>query len=502
VFWLALGSFLALGEVAPVIDRSDGYLLQENRALRGHVAQEDVEKGIWSFEQLVEAGSRLFVVQFTPSDGVGRPKATGSPIPTNRSATSGSGFLRSAGPDANSCVSCHNRPTVGGAGDFTANTFKANAEGRVSGLTINPRFSRERGTPALQGAGFVELVAREMTGELERLREKGIRRAKADGERVSVDLIAKGVGFGELRISADGVVDYGGVEGVDDDLIIKPFGQNGDTVSLREFTIDASNLHHGMQAEERYGFDATGNDDFDGDGVSIELTRGDVTALVAFQASLGVPGEVIPADPGDTAAARRGRVLFEASKCASCHISHLPLESSDFADLAGADTELTVDLLEHCRAPLPDFDSEGRRWVGVYSDFKRHIIYDEELPHYGNEVVAGSARSGDGFLTTRLWCVGNTAPYGHRGDITTIDGAIRKHGGEAASARREYERMSEAERTDVIAFLRSLQILPAGSARVVRAPRLEELPYATEECEEGKESVMPRSNRRPLFTPR
>ena len=86
------------------------------------------------------------------------------------------------------------------------------------------------------------------------------------------------------------------VKGVDIDLVIKPFHQSGVVVSLREFTVNAFNHHHGMQAEERFDLNLnTGfKTDFDGDGVERELTIGDITAATIFQAAMGVPIQVLP----------------------------------------------------------------------------------------------------------------------------------------------------------------------------------------------------------------
>lgn len=76
-------------------------------------------------------------------------------------------------------------------------------------------------------------------------------------------------------------------------LIISPWHQAGNVVSVREFSNNAFNHHHGIQPTERFGRD----DDLDGDGITNEMTQADVTAVSLYQAAIEVPGRVIPRDP-------------------------------------------------------------------------------------------------------------------------------------------------------------------------------------------------------------
>ena len=141
-----------------------------------------------------------------------------------------------------------------------------------------------------------------------------------------MSLKSKGVDYGTLRVSKTGVFDTSRVEGVDADLVIRPFHQKGVVVSLREFTNNALNHHHGMQSAERFAGDA------DGDGIANEVLDGDVTSLVLFQASLPVPGRVWPGDAKARAAAEKGEKLFDTIGCASCHAPNLELASAIFAE--------------------------------------------------------------------------------------------------------------------------------------------------------------------------
>jgi len=77
---------------------------------------------------------------------------------------------------------------------------------------------------------------------------------------------------------------------------------------------------------------------------------------------------------------------------------------------------------------------------------------------FGNELLAQRFVERNVFMTTELWGLESTAPYGHRNDMTTIDEAIRAHGGEARASRDAYIAVEEADRSALIAFLRTLVI--------------------------------------------
>ena len=77
-----------------------------------------------------------------------------------------------------------------------------------------------------------------------------------------------------------------------------------------------------MQATERFGIGT----DPDGDGIVNELTTADITACTLFQATLPVPGRVIPQDPALRGAVGEGGRLFQRVGCATCHVPALPLD--------------------------------------------------------------------------------------------------------------------------------------------------------------------------------
>src|SRR5207244_2719306 len=104
--------------------------------------------------------------------------------------------------------------------------------------------------------------------------------------------------------------------------------QKGVVVSVRQFTVNAYNHHHGMQASERFG-DAV---DFDRDGAKDELTRGDITAATLFQVAMEIPGRVIPRNPVIEQAVKDGEQLFTKVGCANCHIPALTLNNPSYSE--------------------------------------------------------------------------------------------------------------------------------------------------------------------------
>jgi cytochrome c peroxidase len=68
------------------------------------------------------------------------------------------------------------------------------------------------------------------------------------------------------------------------------------------------------------------------------------------------------------------------------------------------------------------------------------------------------------FLTRKLWGVANEPPYFHHGKFTTLREAVLAHGGEAAGVRARFLALLPAEQDAIIKFLKTLQVLPPGTA--------------------------------------
>ena len=469
-FATVLLAFIVCGATALTQETSIGREVSVPRHLQ------DGEEFTLSAKSLVEHGRALFTAVWTSQEGGGRPltKGTGNPVtdPTSPLLFPRN-FNRISAPDANSCAGCHNDPAPGGAGDIVANVFVLAQTLDPVNPSVSGEFSNERNTLGMNGAGLIEMLAREMSAELIATRNAAVEEAKRTGAPATRKLLAKGVSFGLITARPDGSVDTASVAGVNPDLIIRPFHQKGVVVSLREFSNNAFNHHHGMQSVERFG-----SGDPDADGVASELTAGDITAVAVWQAALNIPGQIIPSDPALARAIIRGERTFGRVGCAECHVPELELSSGVYSEpnpfnpvgnLRVQDVlhPFTFDLATDGPLPRPERAPDGRVFVRAFTDLKRHDLCDEELDHYCNEKIVQAGVSTRQFLTRKLWDAGNTAPYGHHGDLTMLTEAIYWHGGEARRSRNGFFALSDHDRAEVIEFLKSLQILPEGTPGLV-----------------------------------
>ena len=476
--------FLLISLIAPASQAQDNPCpagLPERPALSRHIEQSDILDGTLGFDEVLAHGEELFTVLFNVCDGQGRPATTGGVVGREPDEPA---FSRVSAPDSNSCVGCHIQPRIGGGGEFGLNVFllAQHADPVLESTSLS--MSNHRNPLGMFGAGPIEMLAREMSTDLQALREEAAARAREQGDAVTVELVTKGVGFGALTIEADGTQDSSRIEGVDHDLVIKPFHQAGTKISLRQFSANAMNQHHGMQAEERFDLNPDIMDpDFDRDGMQRELTIGDITAITLFQAALATPGRVLPEDAELRDAAIRGEQVFESIGCTGCHIPELPLESRFFSDpnpfnpantMTDMSQTVRFDMTLQGQQPRLERSGEGAI-VRAFTDLKRHSLCDppeqaDAIRFFCNEVLLDSRPDQDGrsgvefFLTRKLWDAGSSPPYGHRGDLTTLSEAILMHGGEARATRDAFTEQSFADQRAVVEFLLSLQILPEGQA--------------------------------------
>jgi cytochrome c peroxidase len=485
------------------------------------------EEYVIPLQELLEYGKRLFNANWTIQEGAGRPltKGSGRPLadPT-RPLVFPHNFNRISAPDANSCAGCHNSPfgMTGGNGDIVANVFVLGQ--RFDFATFDPNDARptrgshdERGklvdinsiannrsSPGMFGSGYIEMLARQMTAELQAIRD-----TMRPGD--SKALVTKGISFGTLSRRADGSWDSAKVEGLPypstytdyghlpPTLLILPFHQAGAVVSLRHFTNTALNHHHGIQSEERFGVSARHNtaehfraDHEDGDDIRIELTRADVTALAVFQATMPVPGRVIPRDPEIEAAVENGERVFTQTGCSSCHVMELPLDRDGwlysepnpynfFGNLRMGQAQTYILNLNRSDLPQPRLQAHnGVTMVPAFTDLKLHDITSGpddpnrepvdmqrargmDLHFAVDEFFAGNGK----FITRKLWGVASKPNFFHHGKFTTMREAVLAHAGEAQSSTDRFNALSEYDKDSLIEFLKTLQVLPPGTESLI-----------------------------------
>lgn len=161
----------------------------------------------------------------------------------------------------------------------------------------------------------------------------------------------------------------------------------------------------------------------------VEVPRKMFDLVVFYARNLAVPAQRNPADPSIL----RGQALFTSAGCSSCHVPSFvtgsdPARPEQSAQRIFPYTDLLLhDMGEGLADDRPEGEANGRQW-----------------------------------RTPPLWGIGLTRMVsGH--DMMLHDGrargaleAILWHGGEAEAARARVQRMSRAERADLLAFIQSL----------------------------------------------
>ncbi len=435
---------------------------------RTRITQEEVDSGAIPLRELMFIGRNLSIRNWKVEDGFGRGSASSAPI-----------IDRMPGPDSTSCMSCHGlgNGVVLGWGNNAANVLVALDDPQdptISG-------SNERNTPTEHGLSLIELLGKEISEDLQAVRADALADAMESGVDVTAPLTSKGVDYGVITARADGTIDASGVIGIDADLRVRPFHAKGHEATIRIFTRNALNRHHGIQATEFLLFKEPAKDpetwDEDGDGVTNELTEGELTAMTLFQVCLPIPQEV---DQEKTSIAR-GRALMTEIGCTECHRPSLNLEDPTWRYTSSNGVTLAINLTDSnvLGAGRPHAEPDGTVEVAMWADLKRHDLGPEahepldqpvepSVPDY--EPNSFAARIGEELppiprelmLTTELWGVRDTGPWWHDGSSPTIDDAILRHGGEAQASRDAYRALSMEDRNDLLSFLDSLQVAPVG----------------------------------------
>ena len=373
------------------------------------------------------------------------------------------------GLDGTSCRSCHfgGGPDGGGTGSAVA-LFRGDGE-RLSQ-------SSQRDAPALMGAGYVAILAEQMSRTLKLNLEEIRRTAQRTQQTYRAKLSVQGVSYGWVSASPSGALDLSELRGVNEDLIIRPFGWKGRHHSLAEISDESLQLHHGLQSSSRIAryrdqseaYLGSGSlADPDEDGVIQEVYEGHPAALAAYMALLPAPVYAQPTELSASLEWAAGRNWFDEIGCSACHLPALRVEPKALEINIRGQYPATVKINPFKNGQEPrlrrvDYSSDARgsipRGLPIYlfSDLKRHRMGVQLADARPEKLPDGSIVAADEWLTRPLWGLADSAPYLHDGRAQTVEEAIRLHGGEAKRARELYEALSDHERAQLHMFLMTL----------------------------------------------
>jgi CxxC motif-containing protein (DUF1111 family) len=319
-----------------------------------------------------------------------------------------------------SCASCHSLGAVGGADRLT-----------------DPNHLLQRLPPAevvqtrsIAGMGTGCELAPETVADGTALAARNPLQAFGDGliDHVALATIAEYVRETPER-------------GVRGKLGVGRFGWKAQSATLTAFTAAAANgtmsLTTGAAAEQtRFGVAPAALDPACSNAALGASTPNDdghfLRAVVAWEALLAPPRR--RAD----AAAEEGEQVFTATGCPLCHRPSMTTRDADY-QLALPDG--TVRAVPQLRNQI----------IKLYSDLLLHDLGADnaELIAQGNALPAE-------LRTPPLWGLGHRKAFLHDGRATSLDDAIRAHGGEASEIRAAYAALTADDRAHLLAFLRSL----------------------------------------------
>ncbi len=517
---------LGLAANAAVDDRDDLADVAEN--VPGAIEHCDEAVAAGEFLDIFECGDALFETEFNAVDGVGAVFGTGQRFTrTPRFDLDQYANIqptRLTGPNSSACNHCHPGAQIGGGGDGPGINALNNVQdfAAIRG-SADPNDFVQRNPVHLFAPGAQQLAAEEMTRDLAAIRARAIQSACSQNQPVTAALSSKGISYGSIAVSPMGCpnasVDTSNVQGVDADLVVKPFGWKGVVAPLRLFNAAAFHNELGMTPTEFSGPDV----DSDFDGVANEILIEDVSAMTVYLAAQPRPTTLIELDdvrrqlmrfgragrqqiaelglpPALTNAQRaqigRGAAKFAEIGCALCHRPSLELDGKSFAepsanpaftfdfgvdprvaDLVDPENPLTFDITKDQpdnvimignrvlrRLGSLEVNAAGKAVVRSFGDLKRHEMGPRLAETIANPVPGTSFVVPQSVvLTTELWGLGSSAPYLHDGRATTIEEAIIEHGGEAQASRDRFRALDQANQNDVLAFLNNLVLFfPAG----------------------------------------
>jgi len=330
--------------------------------------------------------------------------------------------------NAAGCGECHMVPILGGssqitekrAGFFNGSAFTEHPGGSlIHDRAIDPT-AQELTMPAhtnvvtlrsslnVLGDGFVEAISNSTLSNIANNQPSSMR-----GQLISVPVLEKP---GQTRTGR--------------------FGHKAQQASLVSFSADAYLNEMGITSPlEPIENTSNGNSiaqydhvpDPDDEGVDVEL-------FALFMRSTKAP----PQDPVRAASsdAKAGSALFDQIGCAVCHTREMVTASPGTSINGGA---------------LKVTNASGNKRIRPFGDFLLHNIGT------GDGIVQnGGASTRNKIRTAPLWGLRTRGRFMHDGLSLNLTDAIRRHGGQAASARDAFNDLRSSDEAKLIAFLLSL----------------------------------------------
>jgi CxxC motif-containing protein (DUF1111 family) len=363
------------------------------------------------------------------------------PAPASTDSADGLGPLFSA----RSCSGCH-------AGPALAARFTEAAEGRVAGRGLVVRFGDAEGRPdplygallqnqAVQGMlpegrivlsstgsrdGSLDVAVTLDRGALDPATRQSVRIAPPLAGRAMLDKIDPAAILARADPDdhdGDGISGRAHMLDIDGTPVLGRYGWKAGATGLDEQIADAFASDLGLSSARRplpHGDCTDAETDClaaptgeSGRHSGHELSDDMIDIVSAYVRSLAVPIRAVEAFPGAK--------LFADAGCAACHVPSMPSPG-------GETIAAFTDLLLHDMGP--DLD-DGVGAPGVASAEWRTA-----------PLIAMSGGAGRRYL--------------HDGSASTLDAAIRAHGGESDAARAHYLSLSDAERQALVDFVGSL----------------------------------------------
>ena len=347
------------------------------------------------------------------------------------------GVADGLGPTYNDvgCVECHQSVDVGAfsqamefrAGHITNGAFVDAAGGQlihargtdsdiVEHINTGETVKAFRVTTSTLGDGFVECIA---NGTL----QNNVA-AQPAAQRGTLTAVPVTEANNTLRNGRFGwksqhasLVSFAGDAYLNEMGITNPFDGSGGT------TENPCSTAEGVKNCTGLPFDPVADPEDDGD---------DVLAFADFMAATRAPGRQNPIP----AAATRGDSLFTSTGCAVCHTRTLQTAAPGTLINGGAFTVPTA---------------LGNKIIHPFSDFALHDIGT------GDGIVQNAGQSSANQMRTApLWGIRARNRLMHEGLNITIFDSIQLHAGQATTARNNFNFLTAAQRSDLIAFVLSL----------------------------------------------